>query len=73
MPLVDGDPVLFNGATLWLDVVRVPPAGTWEHRRADIYAASRDVARSASSRSTRGAIPSRATSGPSARRRWRTS
>ena len=37
MPLVDGDPVLFNGATLWLDVVRVPPAGTWEHRRADIY------------------------------------
>jgi hypothetical protein len=38
MPLVDGDPVLFNGATLWLEVVRVPPAGTWEHRRADIYA-----------------------------------
>ena len=38
MPLADGDPSLFNGATLWLDVVRVPPAGTWEHRRADIYA-----------------------------------
>ncbi len=38
MPLADGDTVLFNGATLWLDVVRVPPAGTWEHRRADIYA-----------------------------------
>ena len=38
MPLANGDPSLFNGATLWLDVVRVPPAGTWEHRRADIYA-----------------------------------
>ena len=37
MPLVDRDTVLFNGATLWLDVVRVPTAGTWEHRRADIY------------------------------------
>ena len=38
MPLAGGDAALFNGATLWLDVVRVPPAGTWEHRRADIYA-----------------------------------
>jgi hypothetical protein len=36
--LAGGDPRIFNGATLWLDVVRVPPAGTWEHRRADIYA-----------------------------------
>jgi Winged helix DNA-binding domain len=31
-----GTPV-FNGAGLWLDMVRVPPAGTWAHRRADIY------------------------------------
>jgi hypothetical protein len=23
------------GASLWVDVVRVPPSGTWEHRRAD--------------------------------------
>ena len=23
---------------LWLDLVRVPPSGTWEHRRADLYA-----------------------------------
>jgi len=38
MPLAGGDPAVFNGATIWLDVVRVPPAGTWEHRRADIYA-----------------------------------
>jgi hypothetical protein len=25
-----------------LDVVRVPPSGTWEHRRADLYAAAED-------------------------------
>jgi hypothetical protein len=28
---------LFNGATLSLDLVRVPPSGTWERRRADLY------------------------------------
>ncbi|HEY6775548.1 MAG TPA: winged helix DNA-binding domain-containing protein [Thermoleophilaceae bacterium] len=33
---------LFNGAGLWLDMVRVPPSGTWERRRADIYAAADD-------------------------------
>ena len=38
MPLAAGDSALFNGATIWLDVVRVPPAGTWDHRRADVYA-----------------------------------
>jgi hypothetical protein len=38
MPLAEGDSALFNGATIWLDLVRVPPAGTWDHRRADIYA-----------------------------------
>src|SRR6185503_17069358 len=27
-----------NGVGLFLDVVRVPPSGTWERRRADIYA-----------------------------------
>jgi Winged helix DNA-binding domain len=42
MPLVDGDTALFNGATTWLDLVRVPPAGTWDHRRADIYARAAD-------------------------------
>jgi hypothetical protein len=25
------------GAGLWLDMVRVPPAGTWERRRADLF------------------------------------
>jgi hypothetical protein len=34
----DLDSVRFNAAQLWLDVVRVPPSGTWERRRADMYA-----------------------------------
>jgi hypothetical protein len=33
---------LFNGVGLWLDLVRVPPSGTWEQRRADLYAAAED-------------------------------
>jgi hypothetical protein len=32
------DSVTFNGVGIWLDLVRVPPAGTWERRRADLYA-----------------------------------
>jgi hypothetical protein len=31
------DNVTFNGVGLWLDLVRVPPSGTWEQRRADMY------------------------------------
>jgi hypothetical protein len=27
---------------LWLNLVRAPPSGTWERRRADLYAAARD-------------------------------
>jgi len=27
-----------KGLGLWLDLVRVPPSGTWERRRADLYA-----------------------------------
>ena len=42
-PLMDGmDASLFNGANVWLDLVRIPPAGTWEHRRADLYARAED-------------------------------
>ena len=26
----------WNGVGLWVDLVRVPPSGTWEHRRADL-------------------------------------
>ncbi|HEY7626039.1 MAG TPA: crosslink repair DNA glycosylase YcaQ family protein, partial [Ilumatobacteraceae bacterium] len=28
---------LWEGAGLWLDMVRVPPSGTWDRRRADLY------------------------------------
>jgi hypothetical protein len=31
-----------NGVGLFLDLVRVPPSGTWERRRADIYALAED-------------------------------
>ena len=30
------------GVGEWLDLVRVPPSGTWERRRADLYAAAED-------------------------------
>ena len=37
--LIEGmDATRFNGAQLWLDILRVPPGGTWERRRADVYA-----------------------------------
>jgi hypothetical protein len=31
-----------RGVGLWIDLVRVPPSGTWERRRADLYAAAAD-------------------------------
>jgi hypothetical protein len=31
-----------NGVGLWLDLVRVPPSGTWERRRADLFTAADD-------------------------------
>jgi hypothetical protein len=31
------DPVAWSGVGLWVDLVRVPPSGTWERRRADLY------------------------------------
>jgi hypothetical protein len=30
------------GAGLWIDMVRVPPSGTWERRRADLYGSAED-------------------------------
>ena len=36
------DPRLRGAVGLWLDLVRVPPSGTWERRRADLYAPARD-------------------------------
>lgn len=36
------------GAGMWLDMVRVPPSGTWDQRRADLYGLAEDwLARSA--------------------------
>jgi Winged helix DNA-binding domain len=29
--------IAWSGAGRWLDLVRVPPSGTWERRRADLY------------------------------------
>jgi Winged helix DNA-binding domain len=36
--LLGGDAATRNGVGVLLDLVRVPPSGTWERRRADIYA-----------------------------------
>jgi len=32
----------WNGVGLWVDMVRVPPSGTWERRRADLYGLAED-------------------------------
>jgi hypothetical protein len=40
-PLVESSTV-WNGVNAFFDVVRVPPSGTWERRRADIYAMAAD-------------------------------
>jgi hypothetical protein len=31
-----------NGVGQWLELVRVPPSGTWDRRRADVFAAAED-------------------------------
>ena len=36
------DSVTWNGVGIWIDLVRAPPSGTWEQRRADLYAAAED-------------------------------
>jgi hypothetical protein len=35
-------PAEFAGVGLWTALVRVPPSGTWEQRRADLYAVAED-------------------------------
>ena len=41
--LVDGiDSALFGGASTRLNLVRIPPSGTWERRRADLYGRAED-------------------------------
>jgi hypothetical protein len=36
------DNPIWYGVNLWLDLVRVPPCGTWEQPRADLYAMASD-------------------------------
>jgi Winged helix DNA-binding domain len=40
--LVGSGAVGVGGVGMWLDLVRAPPSGTWERRRADLYAAAQD-------------------------------
>ena len=40
--LLGGDSVITNGMNAWLDLVRMPPSGTWERRRADLFALAED-------------------------------
>jgi Winged helix DNA-binding domain len=41
--LVDGiDSAVFGGASTRLNLVRIPPSGTWERRRADLYGRAED-------------------------------
>lgn len=35
-------PIAWSGAGLWLEMVRVPPSGTWERRLADLYGLAED-------------------------------
>jgi hypothetical protein len=40
----DGFPkVAFTGVQLWIDLLRVPPAGTWDRPRANVYALAEHV------------------------------
>lgn len=34
--------ITWSGARLWLDLVRVPPSGTWDRPRADLYGLAED-------------------------------
>ena len=38
----DGGRMAWSGAGMWVDMVRVPPSGTWERRRADLYGLADD-------------------------------
>ncbi len=46
LPRAEVEPIagrgLLGGIALWIDLVRVPPSGTWERRRADLFAAAED-------------------------------
>jgi len=38
LEVVGGDSMTWNGVGVFIDLVRAPPSGTWEHRRADLFA-----------------------------------
>jgi hypothetical protein len=38
--LLGENSIVTNGVNMWLDLVRIPPSGTWERRRADLYASA---------------------------------
>jgi Winged helix DNA-binding domain len=40
--LVGADSMAWNGVGVFLDLARAPPPGTWEHRRADVFALADD-------------------------------
>jgi hypothetical protein len=42
MAELGSDAAEWNGFGLWVDLVRVPPSGTWEQRRADLFALAED-------------------------------
>jgi len=39
---LEAEDIRFEGVNLWVDLVRVPPSGTWERRRADLLATAED-------------------------------
>ena len=47
-------PAAWSGAGLWLDMVRGPPSGTWDHRRADLYGLADDWLRLSSATEAEG-------------------
>jgi hypothetical protein len=36
------DTTTWNGVGLWVDLVRIPPSGTWDQRRADLFGLAED-------------------------------
>lgn len=40
LELLGADAMTWNGIGVFIDLVRAPPSGTWEHRRADLFASA---------------------------------
>jgi hypothetical protein len=40
---IDADRAVWNGVGLWVDLLRLPPSGTWDQRRADLYGLAEEV------------------------------